>query len=491
VKREPAELARVEHDLLVIGGGIYGVTAAYEAASRGLRVALVEAEDFGAGVSWNSLRTIHGGLRHLQRLDLASHRESVRERRLLLRIAPEIVHPLRFFVPAYGHGRKGRESLRLGLLLDELLALDRNEGLPPGQRLQPGQMLGRDAALLLVPGLDRQGLAGAAVWHDAQVESSERLVIAFLRAAVLRGAAAANHCPVTSLLQGAGRVAGALVRDAATGGEHEIRARFVLNAAGPGADPLLAALGLRAAGAFRTRLLAMNLLFEGPWPLAERFGVGAWSGGRSLFLVPWRDRVLAGTDYRPATDTLGPPAVTTFRDELARAFPWAGIEGRRLCLVHRGLVPGEDGGDGLATRPRIVEHESGNGPAGLVSLQGVKYTTARAVAARAVERVCARLGRPQGGGEAAPAPLEWARPLGGSLGERVKLAVRDEMARTLGDVVLRRLDLGTGGPPAPAELDEVARLLAHELGWDEARVSGEKRELARFYEAAYNGTWNC
>ena len=139
----------------------------------------MEARDFGGGASWNSLKTIHGGLRHLQRLDLASHRESVRERRLLLRLAPEIVRPLRFLVPAYGHGPKGREALAVGLLLDNLLGLDRNAGLAAGQRLRAGRMLGRDAALALVPGLPREGLAGAAVWTDAQMESSERLTLGF------------------------------------------------------------------------------------------------------------------------------------------------------------------------------------------------------------------------------------------------------------------------------------------------------------------------
>jgi glycerol-3-phosphate dehydrogenase len=231
----------------------------------------------------------------------------------------------------------------------------------------------------------------------------------------------------------------------------------------------------------------MNLVFDGSWPLAERLGVGGRSGDRFLFLVPWRDRILAGTDYRPPTGTLGPEVVTSFRDEVARAFPWAGIEARGICLVHRGLVPGEGGADGLATRPSIVDHESGDGPAGLLTLRGVKYTTARAVSERAVQLVCARLGRPLGT-TAGHAPLEWARPLDGPLGERVRVAVRDEMARTLCDAVLRRLDLGTAGPPLSAEVDEVARLMALELGWEDARACAEKRALARFYEDAYNGT---
>ena len=102
MKRDLAALAGREHDLLVVGGGIHGAAAAWDAAQRGLSVALVEGGDFGSGTSWNSLKTIHGGLRHLQRADLGALRESVRERAALLRIAPELVHPLGFVLPVYG-----------------------------------------------------------------------------------------------------------------------------------------------------------------------------------------------------------------------------------------------------------------------------------------------------------------------------------------------------------------------------------------------------
>jgi glycerol-3-phosphate dehydrogenase len=502
VKRDVAALASREHELLVIGGGIYGVTATYEAASRGLRVALVEAHDFGGGASWNSLKTVHGGLRHLQRLDLASHRESVRERRLLLAMAPEIVRPMRFLVPAYGHGRKGREALSVGLLFDNLLGLDRNAGLAVRQRLEAGRMLGRDAAVALVPGLSQEGLAGAAVWSDAQMESSERLTLGFLRAAGERGATAANYCPALGLLQEGGRVRGARVMDAESGQSYDVRAACVLLAAGPRAAQALLP-SLRPV----PQLLAMNLVLEGPWPLRERLGVGARSGGRFLFLVPWRDHLLAGTDYQPAAEAPDRPGtaagaegaglVQAFRADVARAFPWAGIEGRRVTLVHRGGVPGESGPDGLWTRPLVVDQAKSGGPAGLITLQGVKYTTARAVSERAVRLACCLLGRSVEGadgttrGRSAPKALVWARPLQGSLAERTRAAVRDEMACTLNDAALRRLDLGTTGPPPVRDVDEVARVMADELGWDEGRMASEKQALARFYEDAYNGTEGC
>src|SRR5262245_51969267 len=127
MNRDLGALTAREHDVVVVGGGIHGVATAYDAAQRGLSVALVEASDFGSGVSWNSLKTIHGGLRHLQRADLGQARESMRERRALLRIAPEIVRPLPFLVPTYGHGLRGREAFAMALRLHDLIGFDRNE----------------------------------------------------------------------------------------------------------------------------------------------------------------------------------------------------------------------------------------------------------------------------------------------------------------------------------------------------------------------------
>jgi glycerol-3-phosphate dehydrogenase len=486
MKRDVAALVAAHHDVLVVGGGIYGVAAAHEAARRGLAVALVEAADFGAGASWNSLKTIHGGLRHLQRLDLGSHRESVRERRTLLRIAPAIVRPLPFLVPAYGHGPRGREALAAGLILNDLLSLDRNRGLPDAQRLPSARMLSRTDTLARVPGLREKGLAGGALFYDAQIDSSERLTIAFLRSATSAGARAANHCEVVALRREGARVVGARVRDRESGNEHDVTARVVLNAAGPGASRLLERAGLaRPLGPW---LMAQNLVFDAKWPLAERLGVGARASGPFLFLVPWRDRILAGTDYWPAAERRGPEAVTKFCRELAQAFPWAGLDERRIALVHRGLVPGERGAEGLATRPLVRDHEAADGLAGLVTVQGVKYTTARAVAERAVLLACRKLGRP--GAEIGPAVelLPGARLLEGPLAEQARVAVREEMAGTLQDAVLRRLDLGTAGPAEDAEVAQVAAVMAQELGWDEGRLASERAALARFYEAAYNGS---
>jgi glycerol-3-phosphate dehydrogenase len=475
LKRDLAALAAREWDVAVVGGGIYGAAVAWDAAQRGLAVALVEREDFGAGASWNSLKTIHGGLRYLQKLDLARLRQSARERAILLAIAPEIVRPLPFVVPTYGHGTTGREALALGLWLNDQLTRDRNRGLPADHRIPDARTVSPAEALRLVPGLERRGLTGAALWHDAQAASTERLTLAFVHAAAGAGALAANHAEAVSLLRAAGRVAGVAVRDTLGETTLEIRARVVVNAAGPWADEVLARGGLRRPPA--PLLRARNVVLRrAP---AVPFAVGARSEGRFLFLVPWQGRTIVGTSYEPAEEAPSDPLA--FLDEAVRAFPWAGIGRGDVAVVHEGLVPGRGGAAGLSTRPRLHDHEVEDGLPGLVSLQGVKYTTARLVAEQAVDLVVRRLSREAPPCRTARTPLPEARLLAGPVGDQALHAVRDEMALTLADAVRRRLDLGTGGAPAPEDLDAVARVLAAELGWDAGRERRERAALAAFF----------
>jgi glycerol-3-phosphate dehydrogenase len=483
VRRELAALTAREWDVLVIGAGIHGAAFAWDAAQRGLAVALVEREDFGAGASWNSLKTIHGGMRHLQRLDLASLRESARERRALLGIAPELVAPLGFLVPCTSHGSGSRAALALALVLNDLLTRDRNRGLPPERRIPDGRTLGAAQALALVPGLAARGLGGAALWHDAQAASTERLLLGFVHAAADAGAVVANHAEARELLRDArGRVAGVALSDALDGGTLELRARLVVNAAGPWADELIARGGPRRAPL--PLLRARNLVLRRPPPVP--IAVGARSEGRLLFLVPWQGRSIVGTSYEPATSPASDPLA--FLDEAARAFPWAGIARADLALVHEGLVPGAGGAHGLLTRSRIVDHEREDGTPGLVSLLGVKYTTARAVAERAVDLALRRLGRPRVASRTGTTRLPRARLPAGSLEERTRVAVREEMALTLADAVLRRLDLGTAGPPAAAELAAVCATMARELGWDAERRRAEQAALRAFFARRGGGS---
>ena len=472
MKRDLGALTAREHDVVVVGGGIHGVATAYDAAQRGLSVALVEANDFGSGVSWNSLKTIHGGLRHLQRADVFQARESMRERRALLRIAPDIVRPLPFLVPTYGHGLRGREAFAAALRAYDLISPDRNEDVPPERRIPRSHLVAREEVKRMVPGLDDPRLTGGALWSDAQVTHGERLIMALCRAAADAGAALANYVAATGFLRSGPAVTGIRARDVEGSGELEIRGRMVVIATGPGVDRLLARAEAKAVGG--PMLLGMNLVLRRA--LVTTHAVGATNGGRFLFLVPWRDRSIVGTAYDPPTATPD-VSVSRFVEEARRAFPWAGIGHGDVSLVHRGLVPARPGGRALEMRSRVVDHEAADGIPGLVSMRGVKLTTARAEAEKAVDLAVRRLGRTAPRCRTATTPLSGALPLQGSVAEQARVAVREEMAVHLTDVVLRRTALGAAGPPASEELEAAASAMAAALGWDERKARAEREAV--------------
>ncbi len=467
MKREPRALSEARHDLLVIGGGIFGAAVAWEAAQRDLKVALIEADDFGGGTSWNSLKTIHGGLRHLQRGEIRLLRESVRERRSWLAVAPDVVRPLEFVVPTRGHGARGREAVALGVLAADLLSFGKNDRLPPGHRLSAPRLLSLRQLAALVPALDSSGLSGGVAWWDAQVVDSERLTLALLHGAHDAGASLANRMRATTLRVEAGRVLGVRARDEQSGSELDIDAALTINCAGSGAAALL---DTAACAAHHPPLIAgVNLVLERPAPNPD-LALGALDAGRYLFWVPWRGVSIIGTGYASADDEAQLPR--RFLADAQRAFPWAGLRESEVSVVHRGHVPGTPGR--LAGDTRIIDHGR-HGVGNLFSVIGAKLTTARAAAAAAVSRAAPT--RPPAARELIPL----APPPSGTLEERTRYAVDAEMAHSLEDVVLRRLGNGTAGPPSAAELDRIVAALAQHCGWDAARQTGERDALSAGY----------
>jgi glycerol-3-phosphate dehydrogenase len=473
LRRDLDTLARRVHDVVIIGGGIHGAAAAWEAASRGLSVALLEADDFGGGASWNSLKTIHGGIRHLQRLDVVGLRESVRERRAFMTIAPALVRPLGFLALASGRGMHGRAALALGVAAAGLLSRDLQRDPPPGA--PRARTLAAAEVPALVPGLGNGG-GGGALWWDAQVDSSERLVLALLHAAADAGAVVANRLTVLCVLRDEETVVGVVAQDALTGATIEVQGEAVLNTAGLSVDAL--ALGAGVPAPRFTPLRAVNLVLRRA--ITRDVAVGVRSGGRYLFAVPWRDRSILGTAYAPATTPV-PVLGAELLSEAARAFSWAGLEAADVALVHQGIVPGVGKGNGLLTRSRLIDHDHADGVPGLLTVVAAKYTTARAVAERAVDVIEERLERPHVPSRTAITPLPQARILEGPLRDRARTAVQKEMAFSLSDAVLRRLDLGSAGEPSAEDVGVVASVMAHEFGWDLARIATERAALASFY----------
>ncbi len=410
--RALAALAGREFDLLVVGGGITGAVATWDAAQRGLSVALLERGDFGGATSAESLKVVHGGVRYLQHLDIVRVRESSRERRALLRMAPHLVHPMPFVVPTYGHGMRGPEILAVAFTLLNGLTADRNRGLTdPSRRVPAAGIVSRARVLEWFPDINRDGLTGAGVFYDGQMFNPSRLVWAMVRTAARAGAAVANYCDVTTLLLQGGRVAGVRVEDRLGGEKFEVRARTVINAAGPYAEALLVRSGVRAARSVPFsrdmalvlkrqlvdgRALALQTRYRDPSAVLTR-------GARHLFLVPWRGKTLVGVNsliWRDEPDNLRvtEAEVADFVAEIAEADPKLGLTMDDVGLVMAGLLPVEKGdektGDvSFGKRPLVVDNARTDGVQGLVSAISNRYTVARGVAEHAVDLVYQKLGR--------------------------------------------------------------------------------------------------
>jgi glycerol-3-phosphate dehydrogenase len=503
MRRNIPRLADTTFDLLIVGAGIYGACAAWDASLRGLSVAVVDQDDFGAATSANSLRIVHGGLRYLARADFALMRESIRERSTLLRIAPGLVEPIAVLVPTYGVGVRGRAAHAAALALNDLVSWDRNRYLLRDRFIPRGRVVSRDDCRRLFPWFEAEGLSGGAIWHDAQLGHPERLTLSFVKAAAASGATAANYLRVKRILTDRGAVQGAQAVDAVSGRELDIRARAVLVAAGPWTRDLVATGTGAAALDVPRRALALNVVIARR--LADvAFGVQARSGRgedpvcgghRFLFGAPHGKGTLLGTWYaadpgdpRVARERGVPALLREFND----ACPGLELSLADVVRCQWGWLPLKGGNepgrpDALAERPRIADH----GPAGarhLLSVEGVKYTTARLVAEQAVDRVFASLGRTSPACRTAEVRLPGAeeRPAvepGGmpARGEIVRV-VREEMAVTLTDIVFRRTTLGAVPGPQRTAVQAAARMAGSELGWDslreEAEVDAVMRETA-------------
>jgi glycerol-3-phosphate dehydrogenase len=389
-------MAEDEFDVLVIGGGITGTGIALDAASRGLSVALVEKEDFAAGTSGRSSRLVHGGLRYLEHGELGLVRESLRERGTLYRLAPHLVRPVPMYMLA--GDLRHRAMYRAGLTVYEGLAAGRNIGYH--------QAVSADQVAAAIPGLG--GRTRGVRYFECQTDDA-RLTIEVARAAAAYGARLANHARVTGLL-GAGRVTGAAVTDEMTGQGFEVRARAVVNAAGiwaaevaglaagHGEAGVTAGRGGFGAGISLSPSKGVHLVFAPGAVRTTAATVAPAADGRYVFIVPWEDRVYAGTTDTPYDGDLDSPAVgDADRDYILSAvtplFP--GVTGRDVVASWAGLRPllgGDNGGSGDATADLSRRHAIFDEPPGLFTITGGKLTTYRAMAQDLVDRVAAALG---------------------------------------------------------------------------------------------------
>jgi glycerol-3-phosphate dehydrogenase len=540
MKRRLEDLEAVEHDLLIVGGGITGACLAFDAATRGMRVALIEKDDFGGATSAASSKLLHGGLRYLQQLRFGKARESARERLLFQNLAPHLTRYVPFVVPTYRGLAKSKLVLSAGMLVYETLCIGQGHLLADPERAVPsGRGLSVDDVTTMIPGINRDGLTGGRLFYESHMESSERMTLAFVDGAAENGGVVANYVRAEAFLRDGVRVVGVRARDVESDREFEIKARAVVNAAGPWIGGLndrldTSTMGAVVTGFSRGAHLVTRALTDGcavALPTQRPAEAVLDRGGRHVFIIPWRGHSLIGTSYGPHDGPLGdvspsPAEIdeliadingalgpdTLSRDDVRYAF--AGLYPLTAAEIDPTVYQG-------SADYQVVDHASDDGVPALFTVFGAKYTTARLLAERALDRIAPTLSGEWRSCQTRTVTLP-AAPTGAALADRLPAAmgadlqrtygdyagraavlaledparveeigsdrgvwgidpvwaVRHEMALHLTDVVMRRTGLGTLGDPGEAALRQVAGLMAGELGWDAARVESEVRECA-------------
>lgn len=394
------ELGTEAFDVLVVGGGITGAGIARDAALRGVRVALVEAEDFASGTSSKSSRLVHGGLRYLRQGHLRLVWEACHERATLHDLAPHLVRPITMLLPAYGGRGGGYWSTVLGLWVYDRLAGRRGMG---GHR-----RLGPRETRALEPNLNPQGLLGAGVFRDCTVDDA-RLVLLNARSAWREGACVVPRCPIVGLRWREGRVEGVRVRDGGSGREFDVRARLVVGAVGPWAD-VLGAMA-KVDGKVLRPTKGTHLVLE-----RERLGhshaMALWNpeDGRLFFLIPWGSLTVVGTtDTAYEGDPRDAQATREDVEYLLRALN-ALLPGRKIGwedvrATYAGVRPLAWSDDRTAGAiPR--EHRILRPAPGLMLVCGGKLTTYRSMAEKAVDGAVRDLGFGKGPCRSARVPLQ-------------------------------------------------------------------------------------
>ncbi|UVS79163.1 glycerol-3-phosphate dehydrogenase/oxidase [Actinokineospora sp. UTMC 2448] len=437
------ELRRGTFDLLVIGGGIVGIAAAWTAAQAGLRVALVDAGDFAGATSSASTKLVHGGLRYLQTGNIRLVAENHRERRALAaEIAPHLVTPRRFIVPVYGDGPHGAAKLGAGVFLYSALSAF-GDGL--------GRVISRTEALRQVPALRADGLRAAAVYTDHQMNDS-RVAIMTVRAAVAAGAVVLNHAAVAALRTSHGRVVGAEVRDGVDGTEFGIDARLVLNATGPWVDRVRALEDPAAAPTVRLSKGAHVVLKRrAPWQAAVTAPVDKY---RVTFAIPWEDHLLLGTtdeayDGDPADVRATDADITTILDEVGQAV--GGLRRDDVTCAFAGLrvLPGGPGAVATAKRETVITEGRG----GMLSIAGGKWTTYRHIGRMVLDRLglgARTLPTTPLPGVAAPAAVAHRLVADRSSGEPMDQRIAAHLATHYGTLALDLADLIRADPALAA-----------------------------------------
>lgn len=501
-----------DFDLIIIGAGINGAGIARDAAMRGFRVLLLDKGDIGGGTSAWPTRLIHGGLRYLEHGELGLVRESLREREILMRIAPHLVRPLPILLPVYKGARRGSWTIRAGMWAYDLLSFHKT--LPRHRFLSPQQ------ALQEIPSLESRNLEGAAVYYDAQVEFAERLVLENALSGVEHGATVQTYTRLQNFVVNADKISAVELVNEITGEAHSATARMFINAAGPWVDDVLekGANSKPLIGGTKGSHIVVGPFAGAP---ATALYVEAKRDGRPFFIIPWNEKYLVGTtdikfNGNPDDAHINEAEIDYLLGETNRVLPDAALTRDDVLYAYSGVRPlpctSETNEDRITRRHFIQQHDQFDN---LLSIVGGKLTTYRSLADEAVDvAVCIlnqsnppaetdrvllpgaatsnkdRLQRIYGRRSAIVTKLISDDPaLGtvldeetGVLAAEVVHAFKHEFAQTLSDCLLRRTMVGFSSNCGLHVVGAAAEVCRKHLGWTGDRCVREIEDYKKVVE---------
>lgn len=412
MKRNIELFEKTDFDIVIIGGGITGACLAHDAALRGMKVALLEKDDFGMSTSSASSKLLHGGIRYLQKLQFAKVRESARERSYFQVIAPHLTHYVPFLIPTLsGDIMKGKLALSMGMALYRFICLGLNNLIKdPIKKAEHGCLHNKDEVCDFVPLLKNiYDVNGAYTLFESHMNNSERMTLAFIKTAHHNGATVANHARVIDFCRDNRQVTGVVCRDELSGRNFQVSGKIVVNAAGPflpGINSLINDLKLRKnTTGFSKGVHLVTRQIEKKYALALSSGKKTEGiitrGGRHIFIIPWRGCSLIGTTNVPFYDDLNGISVTKqdivdFLRDINAILPGVHLEESDVKYAFAGLYPLIS--DDIKTDTyqgtgeyQVVDHSQQDNVDGIVSVLGAKYTTARAIAEQAIDMVSRKL----------------------------------------------------------------------------------------------------
>ena len=530
VRHHPIEIENQTFDAIVIGAGINGAGVARDAAMRGLKVLLLDKGDIASGTTSWSTRLIHGGLRYLEHGEIGLVRESLRERERLLHIAPHLVKPLPLMIPIYKQSRRGALSIRAGMIAYDLLSFDKT--------FEHHHMISRAETLRRARGINAEGLRGAAIYYDAQVEYAERLVLENARSAQEHGAQVLTYARVDEFIIEEKSVRGVKLTDLLDGGIHIARAAVTVNVSGPWVDEVLSRTTRhlnRMIGGTKGSHIVVEKFSGAP---VDALYVEAREDGRPFFIIPWNKLYLIGTTDIAYNGDLDCVSANEFEIEYLiretnRVIPSAQLTRDSILYTYSGVrpLPYLSKADPSSVTRRHFIRDHAPALAGFVSIVGGKLTTYRNLSEQVVDLIFRKLKRKSPPCKTAQVKLPGAmseefaafcrrfkagsgltaasaerllriygtrasevvematedselrqpfNPATGAIGAEVLFSFQREMAETLTDCLMRRTMIGLDASVGLDAVEAAARIAQKYLGWDERRAAREINEYRKY-----------